>query len=283
MKIISPFKDYYDHSVHPSQIDESVRFIRRSTLRDYDAPQTPELLNQLDSGDAFYAMRKTVSGYDIETEITLRLGALCIGHKCYPVWAVPYPIPKDERDNLLFPGTNGYGEPRWYGAPSLAEMMKYVGQHYGPECKLETWTERDDKRFPRRVKDQKRVNRLAAEAENRIKVISSFDPTDLCLHYQTPLLLIVPSSIHDEVPRYGHSKSPYYAGKPLHVMLNPSLAAFHMQSVIDPYQAWQDISMFIGGVMPGRQSPMVQLTDESRIVKAGFDTKYSFRRRPESE
>ena len=48
--------------------------------------------------------------------------------------------------------------------------------------------------------------------------------------------------------------------------------------VIDPYSAFQEISMFVGGVLPRSGNPMVELTGEKIMLqKHGMD-KWSFRR-----
>ena len=36
MKIISKFKDYYDHAVYPSMIDKNVVFVRNTEIVDHD-------------------------------------------------------------------------------------------------------------------------------------------------------------------------------------------------------------------------------------------------------
>lgn len=47
--------------------------------------------------------------------------------------------------------------------------------------------------------------------------------------------------------------------------------------VKDAYTANQDISMFVGGILPKLESKTVELNNEERIQKAGFDLKVSFR------
>jgi hypothetical protein len=48
--------------------------------------------------------------------------------------------------------------------------------------------------------------------------------------------------------------------------------------VLDPWQAFQEIQMFVGGVLPRNPNPMVEITnDKIKIHKHGFDLKTSFR------
>jgi len=48
---------------------------------------------------------------------------------------------------------------------------------------------------------------------------------------------------------------------------------------LNPYQCFQEISMWVSGVLPRSGNPMVEITDNKiKIHKAGFDTKTSFRK-----
>ena len=56
------------------------------------------------------------------------------------------------------------------------------------------------------------------------------------------------------------------------------LKAVGFQKAVDPYACFQELSMFVGGVLPRDGNPMVEITDNRmKIEKAGFDNKASFR------
>lgn len=61
----------------------------------------------------------------------------------------------------------------------------------------------------------------------------------------------------------------------------PILGSVGMPSLIDPYQMYQDISMFVGNQLkvPTDTQPPVQLSNKQKILKAGFDLVKSFRHR----
>lgn len=59
---------------------------------------------------------------------------------------------------------------------------------------------------------------------------------------------------------------------------NPVLAEVGFQQVFPPFQAYQEIDMYLGGVMGGNGRPMVQLNDKELLMKHGFDGKTSFRK-----
>ena len=46
------------------------------------------------------------------------------------------------------------------------------------------------------------------------------------------------------------------------------------------FEANQDIANYVGGVLPANANPMIELSNKIKIVKAGFDTKTSFRKGP---
>lgn len=47
--------------------------------------------------------------------------------------------------------------------------------------------------------------------------------------------------------------------------------------VLDPYTAFQELSMFVGGVLPRDANPMVELTEKEVVAKHGFN-EWSFRK-----
>ena len=63
----------------------------------------------------------------------------------------------------------------------------------------------------------------------------------------------------------------------LRAVENPTLKKVAFFKAIDPYTAYQQLSMFIGGILPKETMPLVEISDEDMIVKKGFD-KWSFRR-----
>lgn len=62
--------------------------------------------------------------------------------------------------------------------------------------------------------------------------------------------------------------------------LNPSnLKSIQFYKVMDAFTAFQEISMWVGGVLAGQGNKMVEITDNNmKIRKAGHDPKVSFRK-----
>lgn len=59
--------------------------------------------------------------------------------------------------------------------------------------------------------------------------------------------------------------------------VNPRLNLLQFQKVINPYQAFQELEMFIGTDLAEQKDPEVHISDELRAESHGFD-KYSFRK-----
>lgn len=62
-------------------------------------------------------------------------------------------------------------------------------------------------------------------------------------------------------------------------ILNPRLADWQFQKVKDPFQAFQDIYMYISGVLGVGAREIVTISDKDKIHKHGFDAQ-SFRKAP---
>lgn len=106
-----------------------------------------------------------------------------------------------------------------------------------------------------------------AEAEKR-------DWTDLHLRFGSPVLML---------SRWRGNRgwgSNARAEAVTEVTVDPCLDMLRFSSRIDPFTLFQEVSMFVEGVMPDRSRDMVDLSDRSRVLKGGFDPVYGFRTRP---
>jgi hypothetical protein len=65
------------------------------------------------------------------------------------------------------------------------------------------------------------------------------------------------------------------------MLYNPSLRMLEFYKMIEPTTAFQELSMFISGVLGGQSPSMVKVSDTVRLEKHGFDAKTSFRKMKE--
>lgn len=54
------------------------------------------------------------------------------------------------------------------------------------------------------------------------------------------------------------------------VTINPILKTFGFQGIVDPFTAFQEISMYISGVLGSKEVDMIQISDEDMKYKKGF-------------
>lgn len=65
---------------------------------------------------------------------------------------------------------------------------------------------------------------------------------------------------------------------PENFVVNEELKQFQLASVIDPYTAFQELSMWVGGVLAVKET-IKEIPDEYKLLGKGFD-RWSFKRRP---
>ena len=65
--------------------------------------------------------------------------------------------------------------------------------------------------------------------------------------------------------------------------INGNLSEVQFFKVFEPFMAFQEIEMYITGVLGINNKPMVEISDKHKIVGHGFDPKYSFRKEPEDK
>lgn len=63
------------------------------------------------------------------------------------------------------------------------------------------------------------------------------------------------------------------------ITINPSLADFQFYRLFDTYTAYQEIAMFISGVLGWPENDMIKISDTDMRDAKGFD-EYSFKKRP---
>lgn len=98
---------------------------------------------------------------------------------------------------------------------------------------------------------------------------------------KNPALLKIFVEKHTPVFIYGDCLGGnYVAGKSKELIINPKLQDWGFQSIKDPVTAFQDIFMYISGVLGVDAPPMVKISDKDMAKKKGHDGKYSFRKPP---
>lgn len=305
IKIISQFKDYYD-GVQGTALDASVRFIRTCSMRMEQIPGLPWNEPDPKTNNAVGIRHRSISCYPYGTysNITFFQGLIVVGPKCYPMWihtenlfaAINQEDPKslfDAKSTFACNSIESFVEELYkkkieqYTAETNFTFVKEFEIRIDNEYRKFTndgWieTKSPNGRSKWRAKYFQKKDTTEENLYNQaLEKILQKDFTDVCMQLETPVFVLIPH------PTLVDRRSWYQThgdAKPnvaeTYVMLNPFLKLFDFHHVVDPFTVFQEISMFIGGRMPGAQSPMVTISDKSQIRKKGFDEKYGFRTRP---
>lgn len=96
---------------------------------------------------------------------------------------------------------------------------------------------------------------------------------EIFIKYKVPVFLLSFDYFYNRV--WG-GKHVFEEGK---LILNPCLKDIEFFRIINPYVAFQEIEMFLSGVLGFPAPPMIEITDKDKLAKQGFD-KWSFRKMP---
>jgi len=106
---------------------------------------------------------------------------------------------------------------------------------------------------------------------DNINDVLNYDAMHLFREFKTPVF-VYSDDPHDSVlldrRRYRWAKK---------IILNPILNDFNFYSEFDSFQAFQEIQMFIGGVLGCNEKDIIEVADKYKIAQHGFD-KFSFRK-----
>jgi hypothetical protein len=238
MRIISPFRDYYD-GVQSQGFDDKIIYERRTRTADvvgvFPGGRWPERTRPDIDRDAaevallpdFHRRRpelyeKTPRGCWAEPAMA---GLLCLAGRAYPFWQLNADDGRLEVSSL---------EP---GFDEVVEQTERVRRG--------RWSKDEDI-------DYTPWRDWLADHWGR--------PIDPRIHFmhRSPLVLYLDS----------------------YRTVDPCLRDFGFQRALDPYTVFQEIDMFLGGVMAEQHDAPSPQTDKEKIASHGMDVKRSFRNMP---
>lgn len=106
-----------------------------------------------------------------------------------------------------------------------------------------------------------------------IDYVLSYEPINIFRELKTPVFV------------YDNSESNYrhrVSRTSSMLIINPVLKNYEFYKVVDSFTAFQEISMFIGGVLGIGEKEIIQVEDKYKIPQHGFD-KWSFRKEPQKK
>lgn len=92
--------------------------------------------------------------------------------------------------------------------------------------------------------------------------------------YKTPLILL---------GDYGLTAEQYYTNETFGLIVNPNLSRLQFFKVMDAVTVFQEIYMYLSGVLAGNNPEIPKVSDEDLITAKGFDLRTSFRKAKENK
>lgn len=120
------------------------------------------------------------------------------------------------------------------------------------------------------VKHIFRESYFGNKPDNEIKYIEDYDPINIFRELKAPVFVY--NSSNEGVVRYHDDRDKI-------LVVNPILKDYEFYKVIDPVTAFQELQMFISGVLGIGEKEIIEVEDKYKIGQHGFD-KHSFRKEP---
>lgn len=242
MKIYSKFKDYYDIALKYGEQSDIV--FNRQT-QDVSVNKFPEKkLTALESVaiDVFKKLQE-ISRYNfyIDKKFTFSPMMVVFCGKLYPGVHV-----RNLTQNTIAPVYDGC----FYDIDGLQAHIGKFG------CHISDIKEEGFKWYGRQLKEK-----------NRIENFFSFSGDESLASKLIEQKIITAVATH------------YYNSRGEHFTINLPLSEVDFFRKFDPWQAHQELSMYIGGVLAPESKPMVVIEDKYKVIEHGFD-QMSFRKPP---
>ena len=106
-----------------------------------------------------------------------------------------------------------------------------------------------------------------------VKNILSYDALQMFRDLQSPVFLYDSDSSRTTF----NKKRSIYNNYHSKFFVNPLLKDYEFYKVFDSFQAFQEISMFLGGILGRGEGKIIEVDDKYKIAQHGFD-KWSFRK-----
>ena len=248
MRIISPFKDYYDSvGRYSSGGDTSIVLQRFTSTFKADDKSLPtgfynHVLKLAPLMDRFGTIAPP-NRYFSELNLTVTLVVFC--GKVYPL----FHFSRSSKETNITETRLCY---------NVVEIQNLLAEHG-----VDLYAPRGTDFLPRRYSYRSHRHFMITDVLQKAKTI---DLTGYVTEHNIPSF-----HLHFEETRYGS----------IEVDFHPNLSKLNFQKAVDPWQAYQELSMLIGNiVMPEKVE--IKTADKYKVLAHGFDEQYGFRKRPTS-
>ena len=110
--------------------------------------------------------------------------------------------------------------------------------------------------------------------EDNLNYVLSYDPIEFFRVLNTPVFVYDTDYGRTDFDKYWRNHPKFF--------INPLLKEYQFYKVFDAFQAFQEIQMFLGGVLGNKEKDITEVADKYKIAQHGFD-KWSFRKEPQNK
>jgi len=126
------------------------------------------------------------------------------------------------------------------------------------------------------IKEHVKIESYGSNLTNDIAEVENFDSIEIFRRYNTPVYIY--DSHYDMKSLYASYET---RSKPTFI-INPLLKDFEFYKRFDSFAAFQEIQMFLSGVLGNKENDVIVISDKDKIAQHGFD-KFSFRKEKEEK
>jgi hypothetical protein len=246
MLIVSKFRDFYDSVAYQKGVDKTLVYKRDKTEHLFD----PD--NKLQNGklSLVFSDIKAFPHYEsgARTLLNAKPGDYILNTFIIGFCGKIYPICKR---------TDFIKEQSYFYTKNVEAIDSYIyGMDKIKEQFVNTYTNKTGDWWK---------NRLAKELSYLEAYTKRNEVLELFYTYKCPILKITTNS--DEIRNHKN------------LILNPCLKDIEFYKCMDTYQVFQELEMYIGGVLGINEVPTIEISEKDKVASKGFD-KYSFRKDP---
>jgi hypothetical protein len=151
--------------------------------------------------------------------------------------------------------------------PGYRFLKKKKLHNYADNYEFTTTIVYDEKKIKKHL-EAKHWGRIL---EDDLNYIRNYDAIHIFRKYNTPIFIF--DLNHDRVSLRINRNNEMF-------IINPLLKDYEFYKVYDSFRAFQEIQMFISGVLGIGEKDTIEISDKDKIEQHGYDKKWSFRREP---
>lgn len=126
------------------------------------------------------------------------------------------------------------------------------------------------------VKERVKIESYRSNLSDSLTDTLMYDPIEIFRRYHTPIF-VWDEAVNPIRAQYRYGGGSKYTLGNSTFIINPILQDYEFYKKFNSFQAFQEIQMFLGGVLGVNEKPMIVTDEKYKIAQHGFD-KFSFRK-----